>query len=88
MALGGHRWDVYKGRVPHPDGSSHEVFSFLRTSDSTSGTVDLLPVLKWIRDVKGWWGDETIGDVQFGYEITSSAGGLDFVTDRLTVSAS
>ncbi len=31
-------------------------------------------------------GDETIGDVQFGYEITSSAGGLDFRTDSLTVS--
>ena len=31
-------------------------------------------------------GNETIGDVQFGYEITSSSGGLDFRTDNLTVS--
>ncbi|MGW8744310.1 glycoside hydrolase family 12 protein [Streptomyces sp. WAC 04229] len=81
VALGGHSWNVYKG-----SNGANEVFSFLRTSDSTSGTVDILPILRWIKDTKGWMGDETIGDVQFGYEITSSAGGLDFTTDNLTVS--
>ncbi|WP_435256075.1 glycoside hydrolase family 12 protein [Streptomyces althioticus] len=81
VSLGGHTWNVFKG-----SNGANEVFSFLRTSDSTSGTVDILPVLKWIKDTKGWTGDETIGDVQFGYEITSSAGGLDFRTDSLTVS--
>jgi hypothetical protein len=30
-------------------------------------------------------GNETIGDVQFGYEITSSSGGLDFNTNNLTI---
>ncbi|MEU1261950.1 hypothetical protein ABZ473_07600 [Streptomyces cellulosae] len=81
VSLGGHTWNVYNG-----NNGANEVFSFLRTSDSTSGTVDILPVLKWIKDTKGWMGNETIGDVQFGYEITSSAGGLDFRTDSLTVS--
>ncbi|MEZ7155458.1 hypothetical protein ACBR38_10485 [Streptomyces sp. MAD19A] len=81
VSLGGHTWNVFKG-----SNGANEVFSFLRTSDSTSGTVDILPVLKWIKDTKGWMGDETIGDVQFGYEITSSAGGLDSRTDSLTVS--
>ncbi|MCP8710061.1 hypothetical protein [Streptomyces sp. AC04842] len=81
VSLGGHTWNVHKG-----NNGANEVFSFLRTSDSTSGTVDILPVLKWIKDTKGWMGKETIGDVQFGYEITSSAGGLDFRTDSLTVS--
>ncbi|MFD5805021.1 glycoside hydrolase family 12 protein [Streptomyces sp. NPDC127020] len=81
VTLGGHSWNVYKG-----SNGANEVFSFLRTSDSTSGTVDILPILRWIKDTKGWMGDETIGDVQFGYEITSSAGGLDFTTDNLTVS--
>ncbi|MYY07162.1 MULTISPECIES: hypothetical protein [unclassified Streptomyces] len=83
VTLGGHTWTVYKG-----DNGSNEVFSFLRTSDSASGTVDILPILKWIKDTKGWWGDETIGDVQFGYEITSSAGGLDFRTNSFGVSFS
>ncbi|MFK0167810.1 hypothetical protein ACIQU5_03305 [Streptomyces sp. NPDC090306] len=83
LTLGGHTWTVYKG-----NNGANDVFSFLRTSDSTSGTVNVLPILKWIKDTKGWFGNETIGDVQFGYEITSSAGGLNFVTNSLTVSSS
>ncbi|MEV6419485.1 hypothetical protein [Streptomyces sp. NPDC051662] len=79
--LGGHTWNVYKG-----NNGGNEVFSFLRTSDSTSGTVDILPILRWIKNTKGWWGNETIGDVQFGYEITSSSGGLDFTTNSFSVS--
>ncbi|WP_328906910.1 hypothetical protein OG230_30265 [Streptomyces sp. NBC_00234] len=83
VTLGGHTWNVYKG-----DNGANQVFSFLRTSDSASGTVNILPILKWIKDTKGWWGNETIGDVQFGYEITSSAGGLDFRTNSFSVSSS
>ncbi|MGY0490573.1 glycoside hydrolase family 12 protein [Streptomyces sp. WG-D5] len=82
LTLGGHTWTVYKG-----NNGANEVYSFLRTSDSTSGTVNILPILKWIRDTKGWWGDVTIGDVQFGYEITSSSGGLDFRTNGFSVSS-
>ncbi|OEJ62052.1 hypothetical protein BGM19_32540 [Streptomyces agglomeratus] len=83
VTLGGHTWTVYKG-----DNGANEVFSFLRTSDSSAGTVNILPVLRWIKDTKGWWGNETIGDVQFGYEITSSPGGLDFRTNAYSVSSS
>ncbi|MEU0126922.1 hypothetical protein [Streptomyces sp. NPDC006289] len=83
VTLGGHTWTVYKG-----DNGANEVFSFLRTSDSSSGSVNILPILKWIKDTKGWWGDETIGDVQFGYEITSSSGGLNFTTNTFGVSSS
>ncbi|WP_328897441.1 glycoside hydrolase family 12 protein [Streptomyces sp. NBC_00236] len=82
LTLGGHTWSVYKG-----DNGANQVFSFLRTSDSSAGTVDILPILKWIKDTKGWWGNETIGDVQFGYEVTSSAGGLDFTTNGFSVSS-
>ncbi|MFI6348739.1 hypothetical protein [Streptomyces sp. NPDC050560] len=80
VSLGGHEWAVYKG-----DNGANQVFSFLRTSNSSAGTVDILPVLDWIKDTKGWWGDETVGDVQFGYEITSSPGGLDFTTNDFGV---
>ncbi|MFD2687482.1 hypothetical protein ACFS5L_21990 [Streptomyces phyllanthi] len=88
VTLGGHNWNVYKGRVTRADGTYWDVFSFLRTSDSTSGTVQILPVLKWIKDTKGWMGNETIGDVQFGFEITSSSGGLDFRTNSMSISSS
>ncbi|MEU5636729.1 hypothetical protein ACH47C_14770 [Streptomyces rishiriensis] len=83
VTLGGHSWTVYKG-----SNGANEVFSFVRTSNSTSGTVNILPILKWIKDSKGWFGNETIGDLQFGYEITSSSGGLNFTTNNLTVSSS
>ncbi|WP_055525817.1 glycoside hydrolase family 12 protein [Streptomyces graminilatus] len=82
VSLGGHNWNVYKGT-----NGSNQVFSFLRTSNSSSGTVDVKPILNWLAHTKGWMpGSETIGDVQFGYEITSSSGGLNFTTNNLTVS--
>ncbi|MEU6912620.1 glycoside hydrolase family 12 protein [Streptomyces olindensis] len=83
VTLGGHTWNVFKGT-----NGANEVFSFIRTSNSNSGTVNILPILKWIKDTKKWMGNETIGDVQFGYEITSSSGGLNFTTNNLTVTSS
>ncbi|GHH16467.1 glycoside hydrolase family 12 protein [Streptomyces lanatus] len=83
VSLGGHTWNVYRG-----SNGANNVYSFLRTSDSSSGSVDMKPILNWIAS-KGWMStSETIGDVQFGYEITSSSGGLDFNTNNLTVSSS
>ncbi|PPS71330.1 MULTISPECIES: glycoside hydrolase family 12 protein [Streptomyces] len=83
VSLGGHSWNVFKGT-----NGSNEVFSFIRTSNSSSGTVNILSILKWIKDTKKWMGNETIGDVQFGYEVTSSSGGLNFTTNNLTVNSS
>jgi hypothetical protein len=40
--------------------------------------------MNWIRE-QGWFGDVMIGDVQFGDEITSSSGGLDFITNDFSV---
>ncbi|MGW1167278.1 glycoside hydrolase family 12 protein [Streptomyces sp. NPDC002550] len=83
VSLGGSTWTVYKG-----NNGSNDVFSFVRSSNSSSGTVNILPILKWIKDTKGWFGDVTIGDLQFGFEITSSAGGLDFTVNSESVSSS
>ena len=79
VSVGGHDFDVYRGL-----NGSFEVFSFLRTSDTDAGAVDVLEIMNWIRE-QGWFGDVTIGDVQFGYEITSSSGGLDFITNDFSV---
>ncbi|MFI5886882.1 hypothetical protein [Streptomyces sp. NPDC051554] len=83
LTLGGHTWTVYKG-----NNGANDVFSFVRTSNSSSGTVNVLPILKWIKDTKGWFGNVTIGDLQFGFEITSSSGGLDFTTNSESVTSS
>ncbi|WP_344921101.1 glycoside hydrolase family 12 protein [Plantactinospora mayteni] len=79
-SVGGHTWDIYRG-----SNGSNQVYSFIRTSNTNSGTVDVRGIATWIRD-RGWFGDVTIGDVQLGYEITSSAGGRDFVTNSFSVS--
>jgi hypothetical protein len=73
-------WQVYRG-----SNGANQVHSFVRTGNTSSGTVDVRAICQWIRD-RGWFGDVTIGDVQFDYEITSSAGGKDFVTNSFTVS--
>jgi len=83
VTLGGHSWSVYKG-----NNGSNAVFSFVRTSNSSSGTVDILPILKWIKDTKGWFGNVTIGDLQFGFEITSSSGGLNFAVNSESITSS
>ncbi|RBM05058.1 hypothetical protein [Streptomyces sp. PT12] len=78
--LGGHTWDVYTG-----SNGSNNVYSFLRHGDSSRGEIDLVPILDWIT-AQGWMSaSEVIGDVQFGYEITSSAGGLTFTTNNFEV---
>jgi hypothetical protein len=70
-SVGGHTWNVYKGNI------GFTVISFVRTSNTSSGTVNIKALLDYIRN-QGWFGDVTVGKVQFGFEITSSSGGLDF----------
>jgi len=79
VAVGGHTWNIYKG-----SNGANEVFSFLRTSPATAGEVDVKAILDWIH-AQGWFakhGDVLLDEVQFGWEIADSPGGLDFaVTD-------
>jgi hypothetical protein len=80
LSLGGHTWNVYRGNNGY-----NEVFSFVRTSNTNSGTVDIRAIANWIR-ARGWFGNITLGEVQFGFEITSSNGGLDFISNSYAVS--
>jgi hypothetical protein len=82
VSVGGHSWDVYRG-----SNGSNQVFSFVRQGNTSSATVDIKAVLNWLKS-NNWFGDVTLGDVQFGYEITSSSGGMDFRTNSFSVSAS
>lgn len=78
-SIGGHSWNIYKGT-----NGSNQVFSFLRTSQTNSGTVDIKAICDWIKS-KGWYDDVTLYKVQLGWEITSSNGGLDFSIDDFSV---
>lgn len=80
--VGGHSWDVYRG-----SNGANAVFSFVRQGNTSAATVDIRAVLNWIRS-QGWFGDVTLGEVQFGFEITSSNGGLDFMSNSYSVTFS
>jgi hypothetical protein len=82
VVAGGHTWNVYRG-----SNGSNAVYSFVRTSNTSSGTVDLLALFSWLR-TNGWWGDVTLGAQQFGYEISGSAGGLTFRTNSYSLNYS
>jgi len=79
VTVGGHTWNIYKG-----SNGANEVFSFLRTSPATAGEVDVKAILDWI-EARGWFAqgrNVILDEVQFGWEIADSPGGLDFaVTD-------
>jgi Glycosyl hydrolase family 12 len=83
VTIGGHTWTLYSG-----SNGSNAVYSFVRTSNTSSGTVDILAIMNYLRNTKGWIGNVTLGNVQFGYEITSSSGGLTFTTNSFSVSSS
>jgi hypothetical protein len=81
VSVGGHTWNVYKG-----NNGSNDVFSFVRTSNTNSGTVDVLAIMNWIK-TKGWMSNEIVNRVQFGFEITTSPN-ASFTTNSYSVSFS
>ncbi|MBU2664109.1 cellulose binding domain-containing protein [Actinoplanes bogorensis] len=81
LSVGGHTWNVYRG-----SNGANAVFSFIRTNTS-SGTIDLLAVLNWLR-TNAWWGDVTVGELQFGFEISGTAGQSNFTTNSFSLSYS
>jgi hypothetical protein len=81
LSLDGRTYNVFKGW-----NGANNVFSFVDTSTVTSGTFNILDVLKWIQYSKGWMSNETLGKVQFGWEITTQNPGQNFVMDSYSVS--
>jgi hypothetical protein len=84
VSVGGAAWNVFRG-----SNGSNNVYSFLRTTKTNNATVDIRAIANWIKS-QGWFGDITVGNVQFGYEITSSYGtngaGLNYTTNSYSVS--
>lgn len=89
IVLGGHTWNIYRGT-----NGSNLVYSFVRTSNTNSGTVDIKAILNWIKDTQAWYGDVILDNVQFGFEITSSYNnssndkGYNFITNDYSISLS
>lgn len=82
LSVGGSTWNVYRG-----SNGANAVYSFVRTSNATSGTINVLAVLNWLR-TNGWWSDVTIGALQFGFEVSGTAGQSSFTANSLDISYS
>jgi hypothetical protein len=82
VSVGGSTFNVYRG-----SNGANAVYSFVRTSTTNAATVDVLAVLNWLR-TQGWWADVTIGDVQFGFELSGTAGQSSFTSNNFTLSYS
>lgn len=76
-SVGGSSWEIYQG-----SNGSNAVFSFVRTANETSGTVDIKAVFSWLSS-EGWLTNATLSSVDFGWEITST----DNTTEDFTVNS-
>lgn len=65
---------------------SNNVFSFVDTSTVTSGSFNVLDILRWIQNTKGWMSNEALGKARFGREITTGNPGQNFQVDNYWVS--
>ncbi|WP_436528734.1 cellulose binding domain-containing protein [Actinoplanes sp. HUAS TT8] len=81
ITVGGSTWNIYRG-----SNGANAVFSFVRTS-TNSGTIDVLAVLNWLK-TNGWWGDVTVGEAQFGFELTGTAGQSSFTVNSFSLNYS
>lgn len=71
--VGGHTWNLYAG-----SNGSATVYSFLRTSNTNSGTVDIKAISQWLANNSYFSSSVNLHQIQFGWEISQSSGGLDF----------
>ena len=78
VSIGGATYNVYEGNV------GHNVISFLRTSKSNNTTTNILAVLQWIKSV-GYFGNITVGQVQYGVEVTSTSGSETWTMSNYTL---
>jgi hypothetical protein len=84
VTVGGHTWDIYKGTNGY-----NVVISFMCTSQTAAGEVDVKAILDWI-NARGWFTQRDqvlVDEVQFGWEIAGSPGGLDFAVSDFAVEA-
>ncbi|MEM5373230.1 glycosyl hydrolase [Paraburkholderia azotifigens] len=81
VRLSGGIWNVYVG-----NNGSNAVYSFLRTTKTDHTTMDVLPFMRYLQK-RSYFNDVVIGEVQYGFEITSSPGGLRFGSRNFAVTA-
>jgi Cellulose binding domain/Glycosyl hydrolase family 12 len=67
VTLDGNTWTLYVGNNGH-----NPTYSFVRQGNETSGTVDLLGLLKYLENTGGYFANPTLSSIQYGWEITGT----------------
>jgi hypothetical protein len=67
VTLAGSTWTLYAG-----SNGSNPTYSFVRSGNETSGTINLLDLLQYLENTKGYFSDPTLSTVQYGWEISST----------------
>jgi len=67
LTIDGNTWAVYAG-----SNGSNPTYSFKRTSNENSGSVNLLDLLKWLQNTRHYYNNPTLSQVQYGFEISGT----------------
>lgn len=67
LTIDGNTWTVYAG-----SNGSNPTYSFKRTSNENSGTVNILDLLKWLQNTRHYFSNPTLSQVQYGFEISGT----------------
>ncbi len=67
VSLDGNPWTLYAG-----NNGSNPTYSFVRSGNESSGTVNLLDLLKYLENTKRYFSNPTLSTVQYGWEISST----------------
>jgi len=67
VTLDGNTWTLYSG-----SNGSNPTYSFVRSSNESSGTVNILDLLKYLENTEGYFSNPTLSTVQYGWEISGT----------------
>jgi Cellulose binding domain/Glycosyl hydrolase family 12 len=84
VSLDGNTWTLYAG-----SNGSNPTYSFVRTANETSGTVNILDLLKYLENTKGYFANPTLSTIQYGWEISGTNNAQEnFTINNYSASAS
>ncbi len=84
VTLDGNTWTLYAG-----NNGSNPTYSFVRSGNESSGTVNLLDLLKYLENTKKYFSNPTLSTVQYGWEISGTGNAqLNFTMNSYSASTS
>ena len=67
VTLDGNTWTLYSG-----SNGSNPTYSFVRSGNESSGTVNVLDLLNYLQNTKDYYSNPTLSTIQYGWEISGT----------------